>query len=67
MPAAKKPAAKKPAAKKQPVESPKLYACTIATIVHPFQKVRFNPGSPMPCQMDNWLESQIKAGLIKSV
>lgn len=69
-PAAKKTVKEQPAAKKEPVVvKPKIVMYVSKKIVmrHPYQNIRFFPGSPIACIMDSWLDAQLKAGLIEEV
>lgn len=79
--AVKKPTNRKPIPKKEltadkptVVEKPLVDKPTIVMYVskkiplqHPFQNIRFMPGSPVECRLDSWLESQVNAGLIKVI
>ncbi len=67
-PSAKKVEPKKAAPRPKKVE-PKIvmYKSTGIPMTHPFQNVRFNPGVPVACIMDDWLEGQMAADLIVEV
>ena len=51
----------KPKAKKKSM----MYVSKNITMYNPIAMVRFHPGSPIKCNMDDWLKAQIKVGLIK--
>ena len=51
----------KPEAKKKSM----MYVSKNITMYNPIAMVRFHPGSPIKCNMDDWLKAQIKVGLIK--
>ncbi len=59
--------------KTQPKAKPKarakkkavMYVSKNITMYNPIAMVRFYPGSPIKCAMDDWLKAQIKVGLIK--
>lgn len=57
----KKPAARKPAAKK---EKQNKYICVRNPLFHPFKNVTIG-ALPVELFPDSWLDSQVKAGLIK--
>jgi len=44
-----------------------LYTATKVSMYHPYQGVRFEVGVPTACNLDSWLDSQIKANLISEV
>lgn len=51
--------------KVEPKPKAVMFVSKQLNMFHPMQKVRFIPGKPVECKPDVWLESQMKAGLIK--
>jgi len=52
--------------KDEPVVKPAVkYVSVQADLIHPFQNIWIRAGEPVEAKLDNWLKSQIEAGLIK--